>query len=301
MTQTVDADVGTAVLKADGSLWQFGPTGALQPLSPAGTILSVSAADDAAGYADVFAVTADRHLWEHSAAGWALISTGSFQQISAARNAAGNAVVFAVLTDHSLWEYSSLNVGGWVMLSPAGTILSVSAVTDSAGHDDAFAVTASGDNLWEHSPNAGWVQLSIGSFQQVSAGLNGAGQAVVYGVLGAGAGGYANSLWEYDPASAGWQMLSGPGTILSVSAGGADEVFAITSDHHLWDYQMGGWSLRSTGDFASISGAKAPASGHSEVFAVLGDSSVWEYDAFLPNGPWEDLIASGAAAVSAPR
>ena len=301
VTQTVDADVGTAVLKADGSLWQFGPTGALQPLSPAGTILSVSAADDAAGYADVFAVTADRHLWEHSAAGWALISTGSFQQISAARNAAGNAVVFAVLTDHSLWEYSSLNVGGWVMLSPTGTILSVSAVTDSAGRDDAFAVTASGDNLWEHSPNAGWVQLSIGSFQQVSAGLNGAGQAVVYGVLGAGAGGYANSLWEYDPTSAGWQMLSGPGTILSVSAGGADEVFAITSDHHLWDYQMGGWSLRSTGDFASISGAEAPASGHSEVFAVLGDSSVWEYDAFLPNGPWEDLIASGAAAVSAPR
>ena len=49
--------------------------------------------------------------------------------------------------------------------------------------------------------------LSTGSFQQVSAGLNGAGQAVAYGVL------TDNSLWEYNPASAGlWRMLSpGPG------------------------------------------------------------------------------------------
>ncbi len=179
------------------------------------------------------------------------------------------------------------------MLSPGGTILSVSAVTDAAGHDDAFAITA-GRNLWEHSPNEGWVQLSTGTFQQVSAGLNGSGQAVAYGVL------TDNSLWEHDPAF-GWQMLSPGGTILSVSAGGADEVFAITADHHLWDYQLGSWSLRSTGDFASISGAEAPAVGHSEVFAVLGDSSVWEYDPFLPGGPWDDLIASGAAAAAAPR
>ena len=119
------------------------------------------------------------------------------------------------------------------MLSPGGTILSVSAVTDAAGHDDAFAITA-GRNLWEHSPNNGWVQLSVGTFEQVSAGLNGSGQAVVFGVL------TDNSLWENNPAfSGGWRMLSGSGTIRRASAGGGDEVFAITADHHLWDYQLG--------------------------------------------------------------
>ncbi len=295
LTQTVDADPGTAVLKTDGSLWQFGPTGALQLLSPAGTILAVSTANDAAGNADVFAITANRQLWEHTPAGWALLSTGSFRQVSAARNSAGNAVAFAVVTDDSLWEYSSLYPGGWAMLSPAGTIQSVSAVTDAAGHDDAFAVTAVG-NLWEHSPDAGWAQLSVGSFRQVSAGLSASGQAVAYGVL------TDESLWEYNPALAGgWQLLSGSGTILSASAGGADEVFAITADQHLWDYRMGNWSLESAGAFASISGTEAAGAGHGELFAVLADSSAWEFDPLLPGDPWVDLLASGAAAAAAPR
>ena len=111
-------------------------------------------------------------------------------------------------------------------------------------------------------------------------------------MLGAGSGGYANSLWEYDPAFAGGlRMLSGPGTILSVSAGGADEVYAITSDHRLWDYQMGNWSMLSTGDFTSISGTEAPASGHSEVYAVLADTSWWMYAS-----SWSELSSTGALA-----
>ena len=168
---------------ADHSLSEHTSAG-WQLLSPAGTILSISAVTNAAGQDDVFAVTADSHLWEHTPAGWALLSVGSFQQISAATNLSGNAVVFAVPTDNSLWEYSSLNAGGWALLSPAGTILSISAVTDASGNDDVFAVTAD-THLWEHTPS-GWMMLSVGSFQQISAGLNGAGQAVLYGVLGPG-------------------------------------------------------------------------------------------------------------------
>ncbi len=292
LEERLQPSVSAFLLQTDHSLLEQTSAGQTM-LSPAGTILSISAATDSAGQADVFAVTSDRRLWEHTAAGWALLSTGSFQQISAARNAAGNTVVFAVLTNNSLWEYSSQFSGGWVMLSPAGTILSVSAVTDSAGHDDAFAVTTN-YNLWEHSPNNGWVQLSTSSFEQVSAGLNGSGQAVVYGVLGAGAGGYANSLWEYDATLAGgWRMLSGPGTILSVSSGGANEVYAITADHRLWDYKMGNWSMLSTGDFTSISGTEAPASGHSEVYAVLADTSWWMYAT-----SWSKLSSAGALASS---
>jgi hypothetical protein len=243
-----------------------------------------------AGYADVYAITADKHLWEHSANGWAFLSAGSFLQLSAATNAAGDAVIFAVLTDHSLWENSSL-FPGWRNLSPAGTILSISAVTDSVGRDDVYAVT-SDNHLWEHTPT-GWTFLSSNSFQQVSAGLNASGQAVVYGV------GTDHSLIEYNSAFAGGSMsLSPAGTILSVSAGAADEVFAVTSDNHLWAHTAG-WAILSTGSFVSLSGAKNSA-GQGDLFAVLTDTSLWEYDPAFP-GLWQDLLPSGVGASSAAR
>ena len=67
-------------------------------------------------------------------------------------------LVFAVLTDGSLWEYSSLFSSGWAMLSSAGTVLSISAVTDAAGNDDVYVVAAD-HHLWEHTPG-GWTFLS---------------------------------------------------------------------------------------------------------------------------------------------
>ena len=292
VTETVTETAASPVypvftLDSNGSLWQDGATGWTM-LSPAGTILSVSATDSTGGSV-AYAITADHHLWEYSAAGWSLLSSGSFQQISAASNWAGSgSVVFAVLTDHSLWEHYSLFAGGWAMLSPAGTILSVSAVTDSSGNDAEAYVITSDQHLWEHTPS-GWTFLSAGSFQQVSAGLNGAGQAVVYAVL------TDASLWEYNPAfSGGWQELSGAGTILSVTAGGADEVFAITADTHLWEHTTGGWALLSAGSFTSIS-LSATASGQSAVFAALTDTSFWEYT----GGSWQNLLGGGVVATAA--
>ena len=281
------------VLGADGSLTQYDPVGGVTLLSPAGTVLSISAAADGAGADDVFAVTSDRHLWEHTPAGWSLLSVGAFQQISAATNKSGGAVVFAVPTDNSLWEYSNLNPGGWALLSPAGTVLSIGAVTDASGNDDVYAVTAD-RHLWEHTP-AGWALLSTGAFQQVSAGLNGAGQAIAYGVLADA------SLWEYNPAfSGGWAMLSPGGTVLAVAAGGADEVFAMTADHHLWDHRVAGWSLLSAGSFASI-GATKNASGQGELFGVLADGSLWEYNPAFSGGPWQEVVATGVRAAAPPR
>jgi PQQ enzyme repeat len=278
------------VLATNGSLTQNDTAGGSEALSPAGTIAAISAVTDGSSHNDVFAITADRHLWEHTPAGWSLLSTGTFRQISAATNAAGAAVVSGVLTDNSLWENNPAFGGnGWQMLSPAGTILSVSAVTDAAGADTAFAITAD-THLWEHTP-AGWQMLSSGAFQQVSPGRNGAGQAVVFGVL------TDNSLWEDNPAFANaghWQNLSPAGTILSASAGGPDGVFAITSDHHLWEHAAAGWSLLSTGTFAALS-ATENAGGQSEVFATLADSSLWQYDPALPGDHWRDLVASGVA------
>ena len=101
-----------------------------------------------------------------------------------------------------------------------------------ADTDMVFAITTAGpNNLWEYNPISatGWLDLSAGDFQQISAGRNAAGQAVVYGVL------VDQSLYEYNPdpaffpAAGHLLQLSAPGTILSVSAGGPDEVFAITT------------------------------------------------------------------------
>ncbi len=117
---------------------------------------------------------------------------------------------------------------------------------------------------------------------------------MVYGV------GTDHSVLEFNPAfTGGSAVLSGAGTILSVSAGGTDDAFAITSDNHLWEHSSAGWALRSTGSFASLGAAKNTA-GQGDVFAVLTDTSFWEYDpAFL--GLWQDLVPSGAAFGSAAR
>ena len=83
------------LLQTDHSLLEQATAGQTL-LSPAGTILSISAVTDSSSQSDVFAVTSDSHLWEDNTSGWSLLSTGSFQQLSAATNSAGHAVVFAV-------------------------------------------------------------------------------------------------------------------------------------------------------------------------------------------------------------
>ena len=93
-------------------------------------------------------------------------------------------------------------------------------------------------------------------------------------------------------------MLSPSGTILSVTAGGPDEVFAITAagPNNLWEHSDSGWSQLSVGTFASVSAPQYPTPSD-EVFAVLSNGSFWEYDTGL-SYPWLELLASGAAASS---
>ncbi len=296
---TVETPRPPAVLGADGSLSLLYP-GGKQLLSPPGAIAAVSAVTDASGGTDVYVITTAGHtLWEHTSAGWAETSAGYFQQISAATNSAGNAVVFGILGAgagpyaNSLWEDSSLNPGGWAMLSPGGTILSISAGLN----DDVYAITVAGNTLWEHT-QAGWAELSSGSFQSISAGLNDTGQAVVYAVAAGG------SLWEQNPSNGvglniGWQMLSPLGAILSITAGGPGEVFAITAagPNNLWEHSDSGWSQLSLGTFASVSAPQYPTPSD-VVFAVLSNGSFWEYDTGLSD-PWLELLASGAASSSA--
>jgi hypothetical protein len=295
VAQTVAADIESAVLKKDGSLWLYSlGTGGMDLLSGPGTILSASAVLDGSGNTDVYAITSlygtanENRLWLHTVAGWTQLSNGEFLQASAATNSTGQNVVFGVLKDHSLWEQNPTfgPIGldsGWRNLSPAGTIRSVSAVTDASGNDVVYAITAD-YHLWEHTP-AGWAYLSAGLFQQISAGRDGAGQAVVFGVL------TDHSLWENH--GGGWQLLSAAGSILSVSAGGPDGVFAVTADHHLWEHTSAGWAFLSSGLFTSLSASQNQA-GQSDVFATMSDTSFWEYNPLF-SGDWRDLIPSGVA------
>ncbi len=208
-----------------------------------------------------------------------------------------------MLTNGALYEQdpargTGLNVG-FSLLSPAGTIVSASAVTDLSGNPTVYAVVANTHNLWEHSPalpGDGWMIISSGSFQQVSAGLNGAGQALVYGVLTDG------SLWEQNPAlgtglNVGWTQLSGtggaPSAFLSAAAGRADTVFAISaSDHSLWLHNLAGWQQVSIGQFAQVSPSETAA--QDLVFASLTDGEFWKYNAgLLPANPWAPVTVNG--------
>ena len=270
----------------DHSLTESGPGGTVV-LSPAGTILSAAAVTDNAGNDDVYAITAGRTLWEHTVAGWQMISGGAYAQIVAATTAGGYAEVFAVGIDNSLTVFSP---AGGTLLSPAGTILSISAVTDAAGGDDVYAITA-GRTLWEHTP-AGWQMLSAGSFQQVSAGLNTAGQAEVFAVLS------DNSLWENNPAfTGGWMELLAGGSALSVSTGAADNAFVVLANHQLEQFQSGTGTLLSVGNFDQISGTQNSA-GQGELFAVLADASLWEYN---PTFGFMQLVPSGVLSAAAPQ
>ena len=101
------------------------------------------------------------------------------------------AVQTAVLkTDGELDLYNT-QTGVFQLLSPAGTIGSVSAAKTASGQTVVFAVaidTDAGGNLntlWEYNAaNGGWSEISTGYFQQVSAATNASGNAVVFGVLG---------------------------------------------------------------------------------------------------------------------
>lgn len=187
--------LGAFAVASDLSLWQF-VGGVWTELSPAGTILSVSAAPGE----QVFVVPTDHSLWEHSGYGWQILSpAGTIQAVSASSGAGGVGVAFALAADSSLWEYD----GGWVMLSPAGTIRSISAGTQ----DDVFAVAAD-QSLWEFA--GGWTMLSpAGTILSIQAGgTDATGADVVFALAS------DHSLWA--DGGGGWGLVSPANTIAAL-------------------------------------------------------------------------------------
>jgi hypothetical protein len=315
-TVTKRANATTVVLGTDGSLIEFTPTVSGVALSPPHTIQKISTVRDGFGVVATYAIVTgaagpqyNNTLWENYNGVWTQRSTGQFLQISAATAKDGSAVVFAIVADGSLWEQRSPTGvdTGWTQLSGAGTVKSISAVTDVNGNDECYAIVtgAAGpqfnNTLWLHIPT-GWVQISSGQFQQVSAGLNSAGQALMYGILTNG------QLWEQNPAfgpvglNSGLMQLSGisglPASFLSVSSGGPDKVFGVAADHTVWEHGPGGNVQISPILLASqVSATQTPA-GSDEVFMTLVDGEFWEFSS--KNG-FQELLTTGAASSSTPH
>jgi hypothetical protein len=204
-------------------------------------------------------------------------------------------------------------------LSGNGTIKYISAVTDALGNDHVYVLDSPQmgryvNTLWEHIP-AGWRQDSSGQFSSISAGLNSAGQAVVYGILTNG------QLWEQNPAfgpiglDSGWHELSGsngltdanvkPILFLSVQAAGPDKVFGIAQDQNTWEQTQTGnvaTNIELTHGLlaAQLSATETPSS-VDEVFETLIDSSFWEYSSAFPGNHYKELLTGGVAASSTPE
>ena len=86
-------------------------------LSGGGTVLSASGG----GPDEVFAITADHHVWDHRLSGWSILSSGWFTSLSATATAAGQSEVFATLADGSLWEHNPAYVNQlWLELVNGG-------------------------------------------------------------------------------------------------------------------------------------------------------------------------------------
>jgi hypothetical protein len=239
---------------------------ALSPvtLSPAGTILSVSAGR----LDDVYAVGSDHSLWRWTPSQpgnhWQILSPAGTisEQIFATAN---DGEVYVVPMDHSVWRHTT---SGWGLgpLPGLGANTSLDVSVDHVG--DVF-VLGIDQSLMEESGGMAPVTLSgAGTILQISAGFSGDVFVVASD----------HSLWHHDSI---WHELSGAGTIESISAGFVDdEVYAVPTDHSLWHYKstLPGNHWEPLSIPGSITDAiSADQSG--DVFAVPTDNSLWDHTA----------------------
>lgn len=192
-------------------------------------------------------------------------------------------VDFVVTPGQALYRYDP--AGGWSQIGGAGTILSVSYVTDAAGRSVLFAVTT--DHALFRFDAGGWAMLgSPGTIGSISAGTDSQGWADVF-VLATD-----SSLTEWS-TSAGWlpRPIGGPGSVLSVAAADHDRVVAITNDHSIYEHDNRfGWFPLTGPGFARAISTVTDASGTLAVYAVTQNQALFAYN---PSTGWTALGAPG--------
>lgn len=197
---------------------------------------------------------------------------------------------FAVTAANALQRHDS---SGWSTIGAAGTIGSISTVTDASGTPVVYAVTTN-HALFRYSDRSGWAQIGgAGTIQTVSAGTDASGGADVFAITTWGA------FYKFS-AGGGWQLFAGAG-VQSVAAVGHGDAYVLKPDGSIFGYSptWGLYPLTSSGFAQSIS-AVSESNGNEVVFAVTRGQGLYMHNAsgWIPLGA-AGTIQSAAAGTDA--
>ena len=201
------------------------------------------------------------------------------------------------------------------MISPAGTIASMTTALNAKGQTVVFTTVTGTDaqgnphTLWEYDPaGAGWSEISTGLFLQIIGADTASSVPVLYGVVADG------SLWRHDAANGtalnqGWTELSS-GSFQSISplstpAGGL--MYGVVAGGTLWEQNPAdgtglnqGWTELSSGSFQSID-AGINSAGQPVIYGLVAGGSLWEQNPAAGtelNQGWTILSGVGTAPAS---
>lgn len=185
--------------------------------------------------------------------------------------AASSSVVLAVTAGNGLAVHEN---GAWTTIGGAGTIATISAVTDVNGNATVFAVTTN-YALAEWSQTGGWRLIGgVDTIKVGTAGLAANGLPDIYVIT-------TNGFLTTWSTSGGWgnPSIGFPTTILGLSAGNSGLVYVVTTAHGVYEYGLqNGWLALSSDGFAnSVSAAFASSSSENNLLAVTTGNSLYSY------------------------
>lgn len=257
-----------------GATVTVGGVAATDVIVASSTTITFTTPAGAVGSADVVVTNPDGGTFTDSDGYTYTQSTPTFTNTSplAVATTGTSTIVFAIAADGAPYLHTA--AGGWTPLGAAGTVVSISASTQTNGTVVLFALGTDG-SLSRYVLGVGW-EGEIGAahtVQQISAGTDRTGQADVFVING------SDGLDEWS-TSAGWQALpnSPAGAATQLSAVERDRVYVVTANQAVYghDPSLGWFALTSPGFAGSIS-ATGTAQGNDTVYAVTPSKGLYEY------------------------
>lgn len=213
--------------------------------------------------------TAGPNFGQHGILGSLTLVPGvDIRTLTSATNGSST-VTFTISTAGSVYRHD--DASGWAKLGD--NILSVSAVTETSGNVVLFAVTQD-HALFRFDGARGWQQLgAVGTILSVSAGSDTNGLATAYVITA------QTALTEYR-GSSGWLgvNLGAPGTILSISAAGNEDIAVVSADRSVYEHDFTfGWFRLGSAGFAQTVSAVTDSTGF-VVYAVTPGRGLVRHD-----------------------
>lgn len=194
----------------------------------------------------------------------------------------GLPVLFTITLNHGLYRHD--DIYGWTQIGAAGTVRSVSAVTDATGTAVCFVQTV--DNaLYRFDYRSGWQTIGgPGTILASSAGLDAAGHPEAFIIS------TAQAFYEFR-VGAGWAQLGAPGSVLAMSGANGGRAYVVTSDRSVFLHDdAAGWTRLTAAGFGKSLAAVVEATGNVVLFAVTADNAFFRYQ--VASG-WLQAGASG--------